>query len=612
MKNKIIQILVSLILFIFALLFKFNNPLINQIIFIASYIIIGLEVIIKSIKNICAGEIFDENFLMMIATIGAIIIGEYSEAVAVMLFYQIGESLQDYAVDKSKKSITELMDLKVEFANIKKGNKIIKTNHLNVKINDVIVVKPGEKIPLDGVIIESNSMVDTTNLTGEAIPKEALVNDEVLSGCINMSSPLYIKVTREYKDSTVSKILDLVENAENKKSKSENFISKFAKYYTPIVVLLAILLVIIPTFIFNQDLSLWLYRALTFLVVSCPCALVISIPLSFFSGIGACSKNGILVKGGNYLEALSKTKTIVFDKTGTLTKGVFEVQKIIPIDISKEELLEVVAHAEGFSNHPISLSIQKAYSKKIDNSLVKNVEEIPGLGVIATIDGKEVIIGNDKLMKENKIEFKKSNDIGTILYVAINKKYSGYILISDEIKHDSKILVNELKKLDVKRVVMITGDKYSVANKIAKILNINYVYSNLLPHEKREKVEELMKEVNNNTLAFVGDGINDAPSLALSDVGISMGGVGSDAAIEASDIVIMNDELSKIKTAIKISKKTLKIVKENITIVLIVKIAVLILSALGLSSMWHAVFADVGISLIAILNSLRIFKNKNI
>ena len=585
----------------------FSNEWINKGIYILSYIIVGYDIVLKAIRNIFRGKVFDENFLMTIATIGAFAIGEYPEAVAVMLFYQIGELFQSYAVDKSRKSIASLMDIRPDYANVKRENQIIKVNPEEVKIGETIIVKPGEKIPLDGKVINGESLIDTSALTGESVPREVKVNDEVLSGCINQNSLLEIEVTKEFGEGTVSKILDLVENASSKKSKSENFITKFARYYTPAVVIIAIILAIVPPFILNNGTFIdWLYRALTFLVVSCPCALVISIPLGFFGGIGGASKIGILVKGSNYLEALSNTEIVVFDKTGTLTKGIFEVQKIETVDIEKEELLRLAAHAESYSNHPISQSIKKAYGKEINNNIVEKTEEISGRGVIAKVEGKDILIGNNKLMEENQIKYTKCNEIGTILYVSINNKYAGYILISDEVKEDSEKAIKMLKEKYVKQTVMLTGDKKEVGEQVAKKLGIDKVYTELLPDGKVEKVEELMKEKSQKgKLAFVGDGINDAPVLALSDIGIAMGGLGSDSAIEAADIVIMTDEPSKIVNAIKISKKTMRIVKQNIIFAIAIKIAVLILSTLGLSTMWEAVFADVGVSIIAILNSLR-------
>lgn len=612
MKKRARKIIIALVLFAIALLIPFSYEWINNVIFIASYLIVGLEIVLKAIRNITRGKVFDENFLMAIATIGAFAVGEFPEAATVMILYQIGELFQSYAVDKSRKSISSLMDIRPDYANVKRENEVLKVSPEEVKIGELIVVKPGEKIPLDGVIEEGKSMLDTSSLTGESMPQDVNIGDNVLSGCINKSGLLTIKVTKEFGESTVSKILDLVENASSKKSKSENFITKFAKYYTPAVVIIAVILAVVPPIIIKDAVFTdWLYRALTFLVVSCPCALVISIPLGFFGGIGGASKKGILVKGSNYLEALAQTEIVVFDKTGTLTEGIFEVQKIETVDIKKEELLELAAYAENHSNHPISLSVKNAYKNKIDMKKITETEEIAGLGVKAIIDGKQVLVGNDKLMEQAKISYEKSTDIGTILYVAIDNKFAGYIVIADKIKNDSKKTIEILKGNNIKKTVMLTGDKKQVGEHVADILGLDEVYTELLPDGKVKKVEELLKQKSEKgKLVFVGDGINDAPVLALADIGIAMGGLGSDAAIEAADVVIMTDEPSKIGNAIQISKKTMRIVRENIIFSLVVKIAVLILSACGLSTMWEAVFADVGVSIIAILNSLRVLRNK--
>lgn len=612
MKKRTIKIIIAFILFLIAICIPFPKEWMKKGIYIVSYCIVGLDIVWKAVRNITRGKVFDENFLMTIATIGAFAIGEFPEAVAVMLFYQIGELFQSYAVDKSRKSIASLMNIRPDFANVKRDNQIIKVNPEEVKIGETIVVKPGEKIPLDGIIVEGNSLVDTSALTGESIPKEVGSGDEVLSGCINQNGLLTIKVEKKFGESTVSKILDLVENASSKKSKSENFISKFAKYYTPIVVITAVLLAIIPPFILKDATFIdWLYRALTFLVVSCPCALVISIPLGFFGGIGGASKMGILVKGSNYLEALSKAEIVVFDKTGTLTQGVFKVQKIHPVDISKEELIELTAHAESYSNHPISVSIREAYGKEIEHNRIEKIQELPGLGVIAKVDEKEILAGNEKLMQQKKIQYSKCEEIGTIIYIAIENKYAGYIVIADEIKEDAKKAIKELKKNNISKTIMLTGDKKEVGESVAKKIGIDQVYTELLPDGKVEKMEKLLKETSQTgKLVFVGDGINDAPVLALSDIGIAMGGLGADSAIEAADIVIMTDEPSKIVNAIKISKKTMRIVKQNIIFAISIKVAVLILSAFGLSNMWEAVFADVGVSVIAILNALIVLKIK--
>ena len=612
MKKSLIQIIISFILFLVAMIVPFGNDLINKGLYIIAYLIVGLEIVWKAIRNIFRGKVFDEHFLMAVATIGAFAIGEFPEAVAVMLFYQVGELFQDYAVDKSRKSITSLMDIRPDIAFVKRGGNIEKVSPEDVKIGENIVVKPGEKVPLDGIIVEGNSTVDTSALTGESLPREVNVGDEVLSGCINESGLLTIKVEKEFGESTVSKILDLVENASNRKSKSEDFITKFAKYYTPIVVTIAVILAIIPPFILNLgEFTEWLYRALTFLVVSCPCALVISIPLGFFGGIGGASKTGILVKGSNYLEALSNTEIVVFDKTGTLTEGVFEVQKVEANGISEEELLKYAAYAESNSNHPISVSLRKAYNKEINQSSILNTEEIAGKGVASNVEGRKVLVGNNKLMEEKNISYTSCNEIGTILYVAIDNKYAGYILISDKIKDDSFKAIKNLKANNIKETVMLTGDKKEVGEKVANELGLDKVYAELLPDGKVEKVEGLMKDKSEKgKLVFVGDGINDAPVLALSDIGVAMGGLGSDAAIEAADVVIMTDEPSKIGTAIKISKKTMRIVKQNIIFAIAVKVLVLILTAFGIGTMWEAVFADVGVSVLAIINSLRALRVK--
>ena len=614
MKKRAIKILVALIIYIIAIAGNFENIWIKDTLFIISYLIVGLSILKKAVRNIFRGKVFDENFLMAVATLGAFGVGEFPEAVAVMLFYQIGELFQSYAVDKSRKSISSLMDIRPDYANVLRDGKEEKIDPDEVKIGETIVVKPGEKIPLDGTIIEGTTMLDTKALTGESVPVEAKENDEVLSGSINESGKILVKVSKEYGESTVSKILDLVENASSKKSKSENFITKFAKYYTPTVVIIAVILAIVPPFIFKDtSFTEWIYRALSFLVVSCPCALVISIPLSFFGGIGGASKMGILIKGSNYLEALASTEIAVFDKTGTLTKGVFEVQKIETNNIGKDELLEIAAYAENYSNHPIAKSIKNAYKKDIDTNRIKNIKEISGHGISVTIDDKNVLIGNEKLMEENKIKYTKSEDIGTILYVAINNEYKGLIIISDEIKEDSKELVKNLKNLGVKKTVMLTGDKKTVGEDVGEKLGLDEVYTELLPDGKVEKVEKLMREkTEKGKLVFVGDGINDSPVLAMSDIGIAMGALGSDAAIEAADVVIMTDEPSKIADAIRLSRKTMKIVKENIVFAIFIKVLVLVLTAVGLSTMWEAVFADVGVSIIAIINALRMLKVKKI
>lgn len=622
MKKKLRKIIISAILFVIALVVPFENLIhtsynaeyINNAIFVIAYLVVGLEILKKALKKIMRGKAFDENFLMSVATIGAFATGEFPEAVAVMLFYQIGELFQSYAVDKSRKSIASLMDIRPDYANVCRNEDVEKVDPDEVKIGEIILVKPGEKIPLDGKIVEGQTTLDTKALTGESVPRKVIEGEEVLSGSININGVIKIEVTKEFEESTVSKILELVESASSRKSTSENFITKFAKYYTPTVVIVAVLLVILPPIIIKDaSFTTWLYRALSFLVVSCPCALVISIPLSFFGGIGGASKMGILIKGSNYLEALSKTEMVLFDKTGTLTEGVFEVQKVESINSAKEELLKIAAYTENYSNHPIAKSIKTAYGKEIDEKEIIKTEELSGLGIYAKIGNQEVFAGNEKLMKEQSIVFTKCEDIGTIVYIAIDKKYAGYILISDKIKEDSKKAIKELKKNGVKQIVMLTGDRKNVGEAVAKELGIDQAFTELLPDGKASKVEELLKtKSEKGKLAFAGDGINDAPVLALADIGIAMGGMGADSAIEAADIVIMTDEPSKIVSAIKLSKKTMKIVMENIVFAIFVKIAVLVLSALGLSTMWEAVFADVGVSVIAIINALRVLNVKNL
>ena len=609
MIKQLIRIIISGSMLLFSMLISISVKYINNIIFIIAYFIIGYDILLKAFKNIKREKVFDENFLMSVATIGALSIGNIPEAVSVMLFYQVGELFQSYAVNKSRKSVADLMDIRPDYANVIRNDKNIIVYPNEVNIEETILVKPGEKIPLDGIIIEGKSMLNTIALTGEAVPKIVGKGDKVVSGCVNSEGVLKIKVTKKFGESTVSKILELVENASSRKSSSEAFITRFAKYYTPIVCAIALVLAILPPLILNQPFNTWIYRALSFLVVSCPCALVVSIPLSFFGGIGASSSIGVLVKGSNYLEALSNAEIVVCDKTGTLTEGVFKVQKIEAISISDEELLKYAAYAESFSNHPIALSLKEAYGKKIDNKKITDTKEISGKGVLAKIDGKEVLVGNEKLLKEKNIEFNKSKDIGTIVYVVINNKYSGYIVISDKIKEDSYKAVSSLKKNNVKKIVMLTGDKTDTSREVSEKLKLDEFHSELLPQDKVKKVEKLMLEkTNDGKLLFIGDGINDAPVLALSDIGVAMGGLGSDAAIEAADIVIMNDEPSKIAEAINISRKTMRIVKENIVFAITVKMVVLVLSALGIATMWFAVFADVGVSVIAILNALRILK----
>lgn len=608
MKKKGIRIILAFALYLVALMIHFPLEWINQLIYLVAYVIVGWEIVKKAFRNITRGKVFDENFLMTVATIGAFGIGEFPEAVAVMLFYQVGELFQHYAVDKSRKSIASLMDIRPDFANVEREGNVQKVDPSDVKIGEIIIVKPGEKVPLDGIVIEGTSSLDTKALTGEALPRDVQEGLQVISGCINLNGVIKIEVTKEYGESTVSKILNLVENASSKKAKSENFITKFAQYYTPIVVFIALILAVIPPLMIpGATFSDWIYRALSFLVVSCPCALVISIPLSFFGGIGGASKMGILIKGSNYLEALANTEIMVFDKTGTLTEGVFEVQKVKAVDRSEEELLKLTAYAEYYSNHPISLSVKKAYHKEIDEKQILETQELSGRGMVAKIGEQNILVGNEKLMREKQIDFETCNEIGTILYVAVNGKYAGCIVIADKIKPDASNTIKNLKKNHMKQTVMLTGDRKDVGENVAKELGLDQVYTELLPDGKVGKVETLLKEKSEKgKLAFVGDGINDAPVLALADIGIAMGGLGSDAAIEAADIVLMTDEPSKIVDAIQLSKKTMKIVKENIIFAISVKILVLILSAFGLSTMWEAVFADVGVSVIAILNALRV------
>ncbi len=603
-------LLLGAAIFFITMFLNVSNHL-EFILYLISYILLGGDIVLKAIKNILRGKIFDENFLMSVATIGAFAIKQYPEGVAVMLFYKVGESFQSYAVNKSRKSISDLMDIRPDYANLKIENETKKVPPEDININDIIIVKAGEKVPLDGAVVSGKSMIDTSALTGESVPIKVESGSEVLSGSINSNGVLEIKVTKRFEESTVSKILDLVENASSNKAETENFITKFAKYYTPIVVFVALGLAIIPPLLFENNYWFdWIYRALVFLVVSCPCGLVISIPLGFFSGIGASSKSGLLVKGSNYLESLSKTETVVFDKTGTLTKGVFKVTKLKNIsDISKEELLEYAAYAEYYSNHPIGVSIVKEYGKDIDKKEIKEYDEISGHGLSVNIKGKKVLAGNAKLMKKENIAYEEVFEIGTIVHISIDGKYYGYLIISDEIKEDSKQAIEGLREIGVKKLVMLTGDSKKVAEGVAQELNLDYAESELLPDQKVKKVEELYKaKSKKGVLVFVGDGINDAPVLAIADVGVAMGGLGSDAAIEASDIVIMNDEPSKLINGIKIAKRTQKIVWQNITLALIVKLIVLLLGATGVANMWEAVFADVGVTLIAVLNSIRIMR----
>lgn len=605
-----LMLIIGAVIYIIALLYKGNENLLSVLLFVASYLVIGGEVIWIAIKNISRGEIFDENFLMSIATLGAFFIGEYPEAVAVMLFYQIGEMFQGYAVGKSRKSISSLMNIRADYANVLRNGEEAKVDPQNVSIDEVIIIKPGERIPLDGIVLDGTSFIDTSALTGESVPREITVGDEILSGAINNNGVLKVKVNKEFGESTVSRILELVENASNKKAPTEKFITKFSKVYTPIVVVIAILVAVIPPLVISgETFSVWIYRALSLLVVSCPCALVVSIPLGFFSGIGAASKKGILVKGGNYLEALKDSEIVVFDKTGTLTKGVFNVTEINPKNISKEELLEITAMGESHSNHPIAISIAKAYGKEINKEEIKDYKEISGHGIEVTINDNDVLLGNVKLMKVNNIEFDEIDSIGTIVYVAINGQYKGNIVISDEIKENVDIALRELKNVGIKKTVMLTGDNKRVAEKVAKSIGIDEVYSELLPGDKVSKVEEILDKNNQKgKVLFVGDGINDAPVLARADIGVAMGGIGSDAAIEAADVVLMKDKVEAIAEAIRVSRRTNKILWQNIIFSLGVKIIVMILVVLGLTNMWAAVFADVGVTLIAVLNSMRIIR----
>ena len=611
-KKKEVIIIISAVLFAIALFVKMNQTL-QLILMLVAYILLGKDTVLKAVKNVEKGDFFDENFLMTIATLGAIIIGEYPEAVAVMLFYEVGELFQSYAINKSRKSIADMMDIKPEYANVIRDNKSQKVDPDEVKIDEIIEIKPGERVPLDAIIVKGETTLDTSALTGESVPVEVREGATILSGCININALILAKVTKEYFDSTVNKVLDLVENAASKKSTSERLITRFAKIYTPIVIGLAVLLAIFPPIISGEyNFRVWIFRALSFLVVSCPCAFVISIPLSFFSGIGAASRAGVLIKGGNYLEALSKVDTVVLDKTGTLTKGVFNVQKVIVIDksIKEDEFISLVAMAESGSNHPISKSIQKYYNKEIDTNSINSIKEISGKGIEAVINNKKILVGNEKLIDvPNDIII---NDIGTILYVEIENKFTGYIVISDEIKKDAKKAIKDLKDIGIKKSVMLTGDVEKVAKKVGEELGLDEIYSNLLPQDKVSKFEEIIKNKNSKgNVVFVGDGINDAPVLARADVGIAMGAMGSDAAIEAADVVIMTDEPSKIVTAIKSSKKTMKIAMQNIILAFGVKAIALILSALGIADMWMAVFADTGVTILAVLNSFRALKIEN-
>ncbi|MDR0676792.1 MAG: cadmium-translocating P-type ATPase [Elusimicrobiota bacterium] len=616
-KKSLIQLFIGIIIFIFALLIR-DNFVLKFILFLISYIIFGVDIVFKALKNIFKGQVFDENFLMSIASIGAFFIKEYPEACGVMLFYKIGEYLQDYVVEKSKKSISELMDIRPDFANLRNGDEIKKISPNDVKVGDIIIVKVGEKIPLDGTIINGESFLDTEAITGEALPRKVKVNDFVISGSINKSALISIKVEKTFGESTVSKIIDLVENAATKKSKTENFITKFSRYYTPFVVAFAVLISIIPPLLIGGEWSQWINKGLIFLVISCPCALVISIPLGFFGGIGRASKQGIMIKGSNYLESLNNVDIVVFDKTGTLTKGIFEVQNIYTVNgTTSDEILEIVANAEFYSNHPIATSILKANKKEINKNNIENHKEISGYGINAKVFGKDVLVGNEKYMKNENIDFGKINfseadNIGTKVYVAIDNKFAGCIIIADEIRIDSKKAIKELKKRGISKTVMLTGDNKISGEMVAKQLDIDEVYTELLPDQKVEKLELLEKQKKANAkLVFIGDGINDAPVLAMADIGIAMGGVGTDAAIESADIVFMTDEPYKLVEAIDIAKMTKKIVWQNIVFALGIKSIIMILGSFGIATMWEAVFADVGVCLLAIFNSLRILKSNN-
>lgn len=605
-----VRLIVGAGIYFIAIVFNFTQW-IEFTLYFVSYVLVGGEIVLRAIKNILRGQVFDENFLMTLATIGAFFIGQYPEGVAVMLFYQIGEFFQNVAVNRSRKSITSLMDIRPDYANLKVEKEIKKVSPEEVKVGNIIIVKPGEKIPLDGNIIEGKSMVDTSALTGESVPRTVNKGDAVLGGFINKNGVLDIEVTKEFGESTVAKILDLVQNASSRKAPTENFITKFARYYTPVVVIIAVLLAFIPPILVRgATFSDWIYRALVFLVISCPCALVVSIPLGFFGGIGGASKNGVLIKGSNYLEALNNLEIMVFDKTGTLTKGVFAVTEVNSKGaVSKEELIEYAAFAEAYSNHPIAVSIIKAYGRDVNKSEIGNYDEISGHGIKADIKGKEVLAGNVKLMNKENIKYDEVSSIGTVVHLAINKEYAGYIVISDEVKEDSIQAIKSLKEIGVKKAVMLTGDSKAVGEKVGKSLGLDEVYAELLPDQKVEKLEMLDKQKSKKgKLAFVGDGVNDAPVLARADVGIAMGGLGSDAAIEAADVVIMTDEPSKIVSAIKIAKRTRRIVWQNIILAMVVKIIVLILGAGGIATMWEAVFADVGVSLIAVVNAMRVMR----
>lgn len=610
MKKRMIRVSIGALLFFIAVitekiqLIKSENLILG--IFLVSYFIIGGDVVKRAVRNIGTGQIFDENFLMTIATVGAFLVSEYPEAVAVMLFYQVGELFQDYAVHRSRKSIAELMDIRPDYANLIQNGEVVQKDPSDVEIGQIILVRPGERIPLDGVLTKGSTSLDTSALTGESLPRDVMMGSEVLSGCVNLTGAIEIRTTKEFGDSTVAKILELVENASSRKAQSEDFITKFARFYTPVVVISAALLAILPPLLTGADWKDWMYRALTFLVISCPCALVISVPLSFFGGLGGAGRSGILIKGGNYLEALSQAKTIVFDKTGTLTKGRFAVTKIVPHEIDPAQLLEVAAYAEYYSNHPIALSIREAYGKKIEESRISEATEEAGYGVRILLDGKVILAGNSKMLSRENIGFQKEPGAKTVIHVAQNGVYAGHIQIEDEIREDAAEGIARLKKAGIRRMVMLTGDRHVQAMETAAKLGITEVYSQLLPGDKVDKMEEILKsEENKGKVIFVGDGMNDAPVLARADIGAAMGGIGSDAAIEAADLVIMNDSVSKLSTAIRISSKTIRIVKQNIVFAIGIKVFVLLLAAIGYASMWAAVFADVGVAVIAIINAMR-------
>lgn len=617
-KNMLYRIILTFVLFVALAVANLGgylkllpHPIFLFVLYLVPYLVIGYDIILKAGRNILHGQVFDENFLMMIATFGAFGVGEYQEGVTVMLFYQVGELFQSYAVARSRQSITEMMDICPEYANVEKDGQLLKVDPDDVEIDTEIIIKPGERIPLDGIVVEGASMVDTAALTGESVPRGVKEGDQIISGCINGSGTLRVKVTKTFDDSTVTKILELVENASSKKAKVENFITRFAKYYTPFVTIGAVLLALVPPLFFGGNFGTWIGRACIFLVISCPCALVISVPLGFFGGIGAASKLGVLVKGSNYLEALSNMDTIVFDKTGTLTKGEFKVSKVIPKGISEQELLRIAAFSENYSNHPIGNSIKEAYGKNIPNEAVLEVKELAGYGIRAIIEGKEVYVGNGKLMEQQHISYEKVESIGTNVYVAMEGNYVGAIVISDTIKEGAKEALLKMKKVGVKQSVMLTGDRQEVAEAVANELGLTKVYGDLLPEDKVRKVEALLeKEQGKGKLAFVGDGINDAPVLTRADIGIAMGSMGSDAAIEAADVVIMDDDIRKIASVVKISRKTITIVKQNIVFALGIKALFLLLGAFGLANMWEAVFADVGVSVLAILNAMRALRGE--